>query len=491
MSADSPVQTGGSLGERARSDDDRAAIASAHSLLARQRAAFGQNMNPSLDARLHDLEKLATLLLSNREAIASAISADFGNRSRHESLLAEVFVTLKGIRETQKALGGWMKPRARRLEWLFQPGRAEIIPQPLGVIGILSPWNYPVQLALAPLTAALAAGNRAMLKPSELTPKTSLLMKELLSQAFSEDKVAVIVGGPLVGEAFAGLDFDHLIFTGSTRVGRLVMRAAAETLTPVTLELGGKSPVLIHDDAPLEDTALRVMTGKLFNAGQTCIAPDYALVPRGQRNAWAAAFRSAAMKLYPRLESNPDYTHIINDRQLARLRGALDEARAGGATVYEVNPAGEALAPSSRVLAPHVVVDAPLDGALMQDEIFGPILPVVPYDSFDDALGFINARPRPLALYSFGRSEARHQRVLRGTVAGGVTVNETLLHVGVDDLPFGGVGPSGMGRYHGQAGFDGLSQLKPVFHQYAPNATALLRPPFGRALEGLLKVLLR
>jgi coniferyl-aldehyde dehydrogenase len=470
---------------------DMQAIARAEALVTTQRAAFRADPSPSLAARHADLERLARALLAQRETVAATISDDFGNRARQESLLAEVFVTVKAIRHAQAHLAQWMAPRPQPVDWLFQPGRAELRPQPLGVIGIISPWNYPVQLALAPLVAALAAGNRCLLKPSELTPRTSALLQTLLGEIFSEDKVAVVTGGPALGEAFAGLPFDHLIFTGSTAVGRRVMAAAAARLTPVTLELGGKSPALVGPDAPIADTAARVMTGKLFNAGQTCIAPDYALVPAGQRDAFVSACRDAAAKMYPTLARNPDYTSIVHPRHVARLHALLDDARARGAVVIELNPGAERLDPASQKVCPHLVLDAPDDAQIMQEEIFGPILPVRTYTDLGEALAFVNDRPRPLALYYFGRDRGDIDRVLRETVSGGVTVNETLLHVAVESLPFGGVGASGMGQYHGQAGFDALSRIKPVFHQLQPNATALLRPPFGRVLDALLRVLLR
>jgi len=470
---------------------DLEAIARARSLVTLQRAAFRADPNPTLASRHADLERLAVALLSRRETLAATISEDFGNRARQESLLAEVFVTIKAIRHAQEHLAAWMAPRPKKVDWLFQPGRAELLPQPLGVIGIISPWNYPVQLALAPLVAALAAGNRALLKPSELTPRTSAFLQSLLGDLYPEDKVAVVTGGPTLGEAFAGLELDHLVFTGSTAVGRRVMRAASERLTPVTLELGGKSPALVGPDAPIADAAARVMTGKLFNAGQTCIAPDYVLVPEGQRDAFVSACRAVVTKMYPTLANNPDYTSIVHPRHVSRLHKLLDDARSRGATVMELNPGAEALDPDDKKLAPHLVLDVPDDALLMQEEIFGPILPVCTYGTFDEALAVINDRPRPLALYYFGRTRSDIDRVLRETVSGGVTVNETLLHVAVEELPFGGVGASGMGQYHGQSGFDALSRIKPVFHQLQPNATALLRPPFGRVLDALLRVLLR
>jgi coniferyl-aldehyde dehydrogenase len=372
---------------------------------------------------------------------------------------------------------------------VFLPGRAEIRWQPLGVIGIVSPWNYPVQLAFAPLAGALAAGNRALLKPSELVPATSALLADAVRETFDPEHVHVVVGGPEMGEAFTRLPFDHLVFTGSTRVGKLVMRAAAENLVPVTLELGGKSPAIVLDDANLADAARSIASGKLYNAGQTCIAPDYALVPEGKLDAFVRELSTAVAGMYPTLRDNPDYTSVVNDRHRARLVGYVDEARQAGVRVVELNPKGESF-DGSRKLPPTVLVEPGDDLAVMQEEIFGPLLPIRTYGSTDDAIRFVNDRPRPLALYVFGRGNAGIERVLDRTVAGGVTVNDVLLHIAQDDLPFGGVGPSGMGHYHGREGFEAFSKKKPVFHQARVNASGLLRPPYGALVRRMMQFLL-
>ncbi len=444
----------------------------------------------SYETRAAWLDKLERMLLKRKEDIARAVSSDFGNRSRVETLVAEVVVTVEGIRHTRARLKEWMAPRKAEVSWLFQPGRAEVIPQPLGVVGVISPWNYPVQLATAPLADALAAGNAVMLKPSELTPATSDLLRQMISETFEPDLVSVVTGGPDVAEAFARLAFDHLIFTGSTHVGRLVMRAAAENLVPVTLELGGKSPAIVGRDYSIATAATRIMSGKLFNAGQTCVAPDYALVPADRRDEFVAAFERAARELYPSVVANHDYTTIINDRHYIRLLAHLDDARAKGARVIEVNPAGEASDRASRKMLPHLVLDATDDMTVMQEELFGPIMPVRTYASIDEAVAYVNDHPRPLGLYYFGNDKAETARVLADTVSGGVTVNDVMLHFAQHDLPFGGVGPSGMGAYHGKAGFDTLSRLKPVFYQSPINGTGLLRPPFGRMMDVVLKLLL-
>jgi acyl-CoA reductase-like NAD-dependent aldehyde dehydrogenase len=365
----------------------------------------------------------------------------------------------------------------------------------LGVVGIISPWNYPVNLALCPLVDALAAGNRAMIKPSELVPETAALLRDLVAEAFPTDQVTVVTGGAEVGEAFARLPFDHLVFTGSTRIGRLVMRAASENLVPVTLELGGKSPAIVGPDFSARSAAERILSGKLFNAGQTCIAPDYVLLPSGATEGFVEGCKQAVAKMYPTIENNPDYTSIVSDRHLARLRGYLQDAKAKGARVVEIVPPGEAVAKAdaseapSRKLPPSLVLDPTEEMTVMQEEIFGPILPIVTYQKLDDAIGYVNDHPRPLALYYFGHDKAAIDRVLAETFAGGVGINETLLHFAQDDLPFGGIGPSGMGQYHGREGFDAFTKLKPVFRQARVNTTGLMRPPYTKLLERLLKFL--
>ena len=444
----------------------------------------------SFETRVAWLDKLERMLLRRKDDIARAISEDFGNRSRVETLVAEVVVTVEGIRHTRAHLKEWMAPRKADVSWLFQPGRAELIPQPLGVIGIISPWNYPLQLAAAPLADALAAGNGAMIKPSELTPATGELIKQMFAEAFDADHVAVVTGGVEVGEAFSRLPFDHLIFTGSTAVGRHVMRAAAENLVPVTLELGGKSPTIISRDFALSTAATRVMSAKLFNAGQTCIAPDYVLVSAERRDEFVAAAKRAVAELYPTLASNGDYTSIVSDRHYARIAAHIDDARAKGATIVEINPASETPDRTTRKLLPHLILDATDEMTVMQDEIFGPLLPVRTYTSIDEAINYVNDHPRPLALYYFGNDKVETARVLNETVSGGVTVNDLMLHIAQHDMPFGGVGPSGMGAYHGKTGFDALSKIKPVFYQSPINGTGIMRPPFGRMMDVVLKLLL-
>ncbi len=441
-------------------------------------------------ARQIQLMALDRLLRENQTDLSNAVSQDFGNRSLHETQMLEIFPSLDAVKGVLKHLRGWMRPKRGWASKWFLPARTEIRYQPLGVVGIIVPWNYPILLAIAPLVAALAAGNRVMIKMSEFTPHTGELFAALMARYFSSDLIAVVNGGAETGKAFASLPFDHLLFTGSTAVGRHVMHAAADNLTPVTLELGGKSPVIIGADFPVALAAERIMWGKCLNAGQTCIAPDYVLLPGKSEAEFIAAARVAVAKLYPRLKDNPDYTSIVSNRHVQRLAGYLDDARAKGAGVSEINPAGEDLS-GCRKVAPTLVTQVNDGMRIMQDEIFGPLLPLLTYESLDDAIRYVNQHPRPLALYYFGYDQLSLERVLGETIAGGVTVNETILHISQEDLPFGGVGPSGMGHYHGRFGFETFSKAKPVFRQSRLNGLKLFHPPFGKRFEALIRLLLR
>ena len=464
--------------------------AALHDAFAAARRAYESSRMPSAAERRQSLTRLEQLLVNHREAIEAAISSDFGNRSRHETQLLEVFPALGTVRDARKHVARWMKPARAWASLWFLPARTEIRPQPLGVVGIIVPWNYPVLLAVAPLAAALAAGNRVLVKMSELTPQTSALFARLVSEHFAADQVTVVTGGADVAQEFSRLPFDHLLFTGSTAVGRQVMQAAAEHLTPVTLELGGKSPAIIGPECRIDEAADKILFGKCLNAGQTCIAPDYVLLPRAQEQAFGVAAQRAVARLYPTLSGNRDYTSIINERHLARLRGYMQDAAARGASLLPLSAAGESLEGSGKI-APTLVANVNDSMRLMQEEIFGPLLPLVPYDSLDEAIRYVNARPRPLALYYFGNFDDHIQRVLNETVAGGVSVNETLMHISQESLPFGGVGPSGMGAYHGRFGFETFSKMKPVFHQSSLNGLHLFKPPFGKRFESLIRFLLR
>ncbi len=445
---------------------------------------------PDRAQRLDDLLRLREAFKARLDDLCAAMDADFGHRSRHESLLADGMVVINAIDDVRRHLRRWMRPKRVRVDWLFIPARGEIRYQPLGVVGVIAPWNYPVNLALVPLIEALAAGNHVMLKPSEQTPRTSQAMAELLDSVFPKERVATVLGGSEVAACFSALPFDHLIFTGSTTVGRKVALAAAANLTPVTLELGGKSPAIIAPDYPLQTAAERIAAGKLLNAGQTCIAPDYVLLPEASQRDFVAALRDYVEHHYPTLRDNPDYTSIINDRQYARLRGLVDEARAQGATVVTL-PGEEAHDPERRLFAPTLLLDVREDMRVMQEEIFGPILPLVGYTELAEALAWINRHPRPLSLYHFDHDQARTEQVLEQTHAGGVTVNDAVLHFVQSRLPFGGVGASGMGHYHGHAGFVTFSKQKPVLRQARWSGMALMRPPYGRLADRLLAFLTR
>ncbi|MCL2778486.1 MAG: coniferyl aldehyde dehydrogenase [Polyangiaceae bacterium] len=486
-------QNGESNAASERSSDTAGAIGAVRdelsALLGKLKAAQRSSGAPDCSARIEHLDKLERAVLARKHDIATAISADFGNRSRHETLVAEVMVVVNEIRHARAHLHEWMETDSRDVSWMFLPARAEVVMQPLGVIGIVSAWNYPMQLALTPLVGVLAAGNRAIIKPSELAPNTADILKELIGETFAADHVAVVTGGLDVAEAFSHLPFDHLVFTGSTRLGKIVMRAAAENLVPVTLELGGKSPAIVGDGYGVAQAAQKIMFGKCFNAGQTCIAPDYVLLPKDRADAFVKECRAAFQSMYPTLANNPDYTAIVNDRHFARLQSYLANARDRGATIIELNPASEVLDPKARKMAPALILNAPGDCLVLEEEIFGPILPIVPYESLGEAIAYVNDRPRPLALYFFEHSRSCIDQVLRDTISGGVSINDTMLHIAQTDLPFGGVGPSGMGHYHAREGFEAFTKKKPVFYQSRINSAGLLRPPYGSQANFILKFL--
>ena len=442
-----------------------------------------------LALRRDRLLRMKALINDNSVALAQAVASDFGVRSPQLTEIADLFVLRTLMSHTLKALAKWVKPQKVSTPLYLQPAHAYLQRQPLGVVGVVSPWNYPVQLALGPVITALAAGNRVMLKPSELTPQTSALMAELIAKAFAPDEVCVVQGDGELAAEFSSLPFDHLFFTGSTAVGRIVAKAAAANLTPTTLELGGKSPCVVDASCDLDAAAIKIAHGKLLNAGQTCIAPDYVLVPRGREAAFGHAFAQAVAKLFPTIAGNPDYAAIISERHHARLQALLAEAVAEGARLQVLNTGGVADA-GSRQMPPVLVFDLPAGAKLLTEEIFGPILPVLPYDTLDQAIDYINARPRPLALYWFGTNIASRDAVLARTVSGGVTVNDTLMHIAHENLPFGGVGDSGWGSYHGEAGFLRLTQQKPVLVQSKWARGDLFYPPYGKRFEqvmGLLK----
>jgi coniferyl-aldehyde dehydrogenase len=471
-----------------------ASTSSLHSLFEAQHRASRAQAEVPLALRRERLLKIRALLAQHGAALAQAVQADFGVRSPQLTEIADLFVLRTLLAGLLKNLARWMKPVRVRTPLYLQPARAFLLRQPLGVVGVISPWNYPVQLSLGPVITALAAGNRAMLKPSELTPQTSVLLAELIARSFAPDELCVVQGDGDVAAAFAGLPFDHLFFTGSTAVGRKVAAAAAANLTPTTLELGGKSPCIIDASCDLEEAALKIAHGKLLNAGQTCIAPDYVLLPEGREADFARAFERAVATLFPTIEGNPDYAAIIGPRQHERLLALLDDARNDSARVQVVHPgAGNpaTAAAGSRQMPPVLVFHPAPDSRLLNEEIFGPILPVLAYRSLDEAIAHVNARPRPLALYWFGTDTASRDKVLARTVSGGVTVNDTLMHIAHPHLPFGGVGDSGWGAYHGEAGFLRLTQQKPVLLQSKWARGDLFYPPYGKRFDQVMRLLKR
>ncbi|WP_091570987.1 aldehyde dehydrogenase family protein [Oryzisolibacter propanilivorax] len=465
----------------------------------RQHEASRAQPQVPLTLRRERLLRLGKLLQEHAPVLAAAVQADFGMRSPHLTEVADFFVLRAQLAHTLRHLARWSRPQRVRTPLALQPARAFIERQPLGVVGVIAPWNYPVQLSLAPAMSALAAGNRVLLKPSELTPHTSAQLAALVAQFFAPEEFAVAQGDAATAALVASLPFDHLVFTGSTAVGRKVAQAAAANLTPTTLELGGKSPCIIDADCDLQDAVLKIAHGKLLNAGQTCIAPDYVLLPRGSEAAFADAYQAAVARLFPYFEGNPDYASIINTRHLARLRTMLQQAQTLGAQlrVLQPVPGSPPRPPQSigdgvgRQMAPVLVFGATAQMQLMQEEIFGPVLPVLGYERLDDAVAHINSQPRPLALYWFGRNNAVRDEVLGRTVSGGVSVNDTLLHVAHDNLPFGGVGDSGWGAYHGEAGFLRFCHQKSVLVQSRWNLGQLLYPPYGARFERVLALLKR
>ncbi len=447
--------------------------------LTRLRGAW-QARKPDYRQRRDDLQRLREALKRRLDEMARTVAEDFGHRSRHETLIADGMTVLSEIDHLRKHLRGWMKPRRVGVGWRFWPARAEVRSEPVGVVGVISPWNYPVNLALIPLATAIAAGNHVFLKPSEHTPRTTEFLRSLLGDVFPPDRVAVASGAAEIAGAFAALPFEHLVFTGSTAVGRKVMAAAAPNLTPVTLELGGKSPAIVCADFPIEQAAARLATGKWFNGGQTCIAPDYVLIDAARLDALVQALREQVRARYGSLQDASDYTRIINDGQFARLQGYLEDARARGLQVIALTEAHDA---KQRLFAPTLVLEPGDDAKVMQDEIFGPILPIKSYRTLDEAIAYINAHDRPLALYPFGHTRADIETILRSTLAGGITVNDTLVHFGVNALPFGGIGPSGMGAYHGRAGFDAFSKALPILWQSRRAGSDLLKPPYSKVAK--------
>ena len=452
-------------------------------LLEKQRAACVRDGLPSAKLRIERLDKSIDLLRTHSDALCAAMSADFGHRSTDQSRFSDISGSIDTLKYAKKNVRSWMRPEKRAT--LFPLGlfgaRAAVHYQPKGVVGIISPWNFPVNLTFAPLAGVLAAGNRAMIKPSEFTEQTSALMAELIAKYYEEDEVVVVIGGADVGAEFTSLPFDHMLFTGATSIAHHVMRAAADNLVPVTLELGGKSPVIIGESADVAKAALRIMSGKTLNAGQICLAPDYVFLPEGKESEFVEAAKSAVTAMFPGgLRDNDDYTSVVNKRHLDRLNTYLEDAREKGGDVIALNPGDEDFSRQPHhKMAPHIVVNANDDMLVMQDEIFGPILAVRTYTNVQETVAYINKNPRPLGLYYFGSDTTERDYVLDNTTSGGVTVNDVFFHVAQEDLPFGGVGPSGMGAYHGREGFNEFSHKKAVYTQAGADLFAIIRPPYS------------
>ena len=455
-------------------------------VLDRQKKAYLSEGAVSAETRIDRIDRAIDILKTHGTKLSEAMAADFGHRSIDQSKMTDIDGSIGPLESSKKQLRKWMRPEKRKTMFplgLFG-GRSRIEYQPLGVVGCISPWNFPVQLTFAPLAGVFAAGNRTMIKPSEFTVQTSELMKELFAAAFDEEEVAVFTGGPDVGGSFSRLPFDHLLFTGATSIAKHVMRAAAENLVPVTLELGGKSPVIIGKSANLELAATNIMAGKTMNAGQICLAPDYVILPEESRDEFVKHATNSVAKMFPNIKDNPDYTSIVNERHFDRLNGYIDDAKEKGANVVEINPADEDFSQQEyHRIPPTLILDPTDDMKVMQDEIFGPVLPIKQYKDVKETLEYVNSKDRPLGLYYFGQDSAEEREVLTRTTSGGVTVNDVIMHVAQEDLPFGGVGPSGMGSYHGYDGFKNFSHAKAIYSQSTTvsKLAAAMRPPYKKA----------
>ena len=461
-------------------------------ILEKQKKAHLRDGPLSVEIRKEWIDRCIALLIKYQNEIVDAISEDFGHRSTESSLLADVAGSIGSLKSAKENIKKWVKPEKRKvtpaiLGLLGAKLRVEY--QPLGTVGVISPWNFPVTLTFGPLGSIFAAGNRAMIKPSEFTPKTSELMKTMFEEAFTEEEVAVFTGGPDLGEAFSSLPFDHLLFTGATSIAKHVMRAASENLVPVTLELGGKSPVIISKNTNFDMSVKRVMAGKTMNAGQICLAPDYVFIPKDKKEEFISQSKKTVTEMYPSLKDNPDYTSVINQRHYDRLQGYVDEAKEKGFEVIEINPSNEDFSQQAHhKIPPTLIVDPDDNLSVMKEEIFGPILSVKTYEDIEDTVDYINSNDRPLGLYYFGDDKKEMQNVLENTTSGGVTINDVVFHVGQDNAPFGGVGPSGTGSYHGIEGFKNFSHTKTIYTQSSFDGLfGLFRPPFGAKAKNAIK----
>jgi len=469
-------------------NDDNKTIVLLNTLFSKQKNAHNVNPYSSANERIRDIKALKKSLIKHQQALIIAMKNDFGHRSEDDAKFGDILTSVLAANYTIKKIKRWMKPSKRHVNLLFQPAKAEVQYQPLGVVGIITPWNYPIFLSLGPLITALAAGNHAIIKMSEYTPATNEVMKKIIAQVFDEEKVSLITGGAEVAAKFSALAFDHIVFTGSTTVGRKVMASAALNLTPVTLELGGKSPVIIDEDIDINLAVQRFIFAKTLNAGQTCVAPDYILCPEGKRQELLDSLKSTFNKMYPKIANNPDYTSIINQAQFDRLQNLLTDAQNKGAKLHPLSEEQmkKTVTAKTKKIPLTVISHTSNDMLVMQEEIFGPLLPIVTYKRLSDAIDYINARSKPLALYIMSFDKTRQNYILQHTKAGGVCINEAAFHVAQDDIPFGGVGDSGMGQYHGKEGFLTLSKAKAVYSKGRVNFGSLIFPPYNKKIHHLI-----
>jgi coniferyl-aldehyde dehydrogenase len=456
------------------------------SVLETQRASFTAAMPEAMSVRRDRIDRAIAMLIDHKDDFAKAVSADFGHRSVEQTLLTDIMPSVSAMKHARKHFEAWAKGEKRKPTFPLGliGAKAEIVYQPKGVVGVVAPWNFPVGMVMVPMAGVLAAGNRAMIKPSEFTEGVSALFAEIVPKYFAVEEMAVFTGGPEVGMAFSKLAFDHMIFTGATGVGKHIMRAAADNLVPVTLELGGKSPTIIGRSADQKKAGERIALGKMMNAGQICLAPDYLLVAKDQEMDVIDSVKAGVTAQYPTLLQNDDYTSVVNGRNFERLQGYLADAKAKGAELIEVNPGNEDFAGSNGNKMPLTILrNVTDDMKVMQEEIFGPILPVMTYDSIDDAIDYVNDHDRPLGLYYFGVDKAEENKVLSRTISGGVTINDVVFHNAMEDLPFGGIGPSGMGNYHGQDGFKTFSHMRAIFRQTGMDVASIggFKAPYGKA----------
>ncbi|MBV1870128.1 MAG: coniferyl aldehyde dehydrogenase [Gammaproteobacteria bacterium] len=457
-------------------------------LLQQQQTAFLDNGAPDYKQRIEALNKLKKAIGEYKEEIVAAVQADFGHRSDTETWITEVVSVLNEIVATKSHLKKWMKPSNPGRSISAGMAKSQVIYQPKGVIGIMGAWNYPVLLVLSPLIGVIAAGNSAIIKPSDLTPRTGEVVKKMIASTFDESYISVVTGDVEAASAFTQLPFDHIVYTGSTHVGKIVMKAAAENLTPVTLELGGKSPTIINVNYPISKAVDRIMMGKFMNSGQTCIAPDYILVHESKVDELVSTFQEKLAKRYPTLDNNNDISWIVNDRHFTRITNLIKDAQDRGAQAVQVNPTNAVIAEGTRIIPPTLLLNVDPDSNIMQEEIFGPVLPVITYRDIDEAIRFVNERPRPLALYYFDQNKKKAEEVLNRTISGGACVNETMLHFANEKMAFGGIGPSGLGGYHGHAGFLEFSHKKSVIFQGALSPAPLMNNPYPKVVVKILKI---